>query len=779
MTSKGQTLSQASFRPGRVKDAFIALCLLAASTAVLAATDDMGFVRDEAFYFAHAETYQDWFVRLEKGGEERKKALQRKEILEVWHNNSEHPPLDKMLFGWSWRLFGRKLRPLQNPRLVQGRIEADIGWIGASHGFEVGSHVSLLKPQMVGSSAAIKPRTWLVGEVITREAGHAVVRLERGSNLATINATCGAAGGSEAGQIRRTSCEFLEQRKLAFLSESQAMRLPGAFFGGLIVAVIYLAGRLWFAGRQTAAGVGRLRRPFALTAAIGYLCIPQAFYHAHLATFDTTIAALLLLTTLAWHRALRSKAWVWITALLWGVSLLAKHNALFLPVPLILHWLWNGAREGRVQIGLPRVQRRNLVVLAVAALLAGLGAWRLHPLVGIVALLGALVSQGAWLSLPAIPVVFFAMLPIGMAVLVAGWPLLWVDTLENLLRWIEFHLNHEHYMQVYFGKVLAYPPFPAAYPWVMTALTWTLPLLAAFALGMVVVYAPRRLPRWPRLPQDKGRLDGPEVEDGRGHTPELRSYDRLVLLSALWPMALISMPGTPIFGGTKHWMGAYPFMLLIAARGVQAVWQVLVDWARGRSNDPAPQWLPGSTEEALARSGRFDTAPPPPPPSWLRMVLLPWILAWGLCALLLVPAAQATADVHPHGTAYFNELIGGLPGAARAGMQRQFWGGATRDGLEEVNRRAPANASIWFHKSAWGAYAMYQREGWFRRDLRYGVDPAGTTLGLFHHQRDHDDYDLDAMRDYDVRTPVMQSAIDGVPVLSVYERPAKAASRAP
>jgi len=769
-------LSTSSFRPGRAQDALIALALFGASAAVLAMTDDMGFVRDEAFYFAHAETYQDWQVRIEAGGDERKNAMKRKEILDVWHNNSEHPPLDKLLFGWSWRLFGRKLRPLNNPHLVAGRVEADVGWLGRSHGFGVGSKVLLLRPQMVGKPAAVRPREWLAGEVILREPARAVVRFEPGTDLAKIQDTCGAAGTSDKGELRRTSCEFVEQRRMAILSESAAMRLPGALFAALIVAVTYLAGRLWFAGRQTAAGAGRLRKPFAILAAVGYLCIPQAFYHAHLATFDTTIAALLLLTTLAWHRSLRSARWVWIASILWGFALLAKHNALFLPVPLLVHWVWNGLCEGSLKVGWPRVGRRNLTWLAVGTLAALLCAWRLHPMVGLAVLLATLASQGAWLRMPPVPLVFFAMLPIGFAVLVVGWPLLWVDTADNLLRWIEFHLNHEHYMQVYFGKVLAYPPFPAAFPWVMTALTWTLTLLAAAVLGLVAVYAPRRWPPWlsrllrktsSRLPDTQ---DGAEVADERGRSPELRSYDRLALLSALWPMALISMPGTPIFGGTKHWMGAYPFLLLIGARGVQAVWQGLVDLARPPvAATPQPQWLPGSIEESMAQQAHLP-APAPQALGWLRARLLPWFLAWGLCALVLVPAAQATADAHPHGTAYFNELIGGMPGAAQVGMQRQFWGGATRDGLEEVNRRAPPNASIWFHKSAWGAYAMYQREGWFRRDLRYGVDPSGTALGFYHHQKDHDDYELDAMRDYGTRVPVLQSAIDGVPLLSVYQR---------
>ena len=99
-------------------------------------------------------------------------------------------------------------------------------------------------------------------------------------------------------------------------------------------------------------------------------------------------------------------------------------------------------------------------------------------------------------------------------------------------------------------------------------------------------------------------------------------------------------------------------------------------------------------------------------------------------------------------------------------------GGTTRALLEEVNRRAPANASIWFHKSAWGAYVMYQREGWFRRDLRYTTEATvPSALGFYHHQKDHDDYELDLWQTYHWRTPVAQWSLDGVPMLTVYEAP--------
>ena len=153
-------------------------------------------------------------------------------------------------------------------------------------------------------------------------------------------------------------------------------------------------------------------------------------------------------------------------------------------------------------------------------------------------------------------------------------------------------------------------------------------------------------------------------------------------------------------------------------------------------------------------------------------------LSAGLIAVTLAPAAVATADAHPHGSAYWNELIGGIPGGADKWFMRQFWGGSTRDGLDEVNRRAEQGALVYFHDAAWGAIQMYQREGWLRRDVRYTADPYDNAqLGVVLHGKDLDDYELDMMRTMQGRVPVLQSSLDGTPMVSVYERP-KARSRA-
>ena len=53
---------------------------------------------------------------------------------------------------------------------------------------------------------------------------------------------------------------------------------------------------------------------------------------------------------------------------------------------------------------------------------------------------------------------------------------------------------------------------------------------------------------------------GREPEDGR---------TAFIALNLLVPVVLIAAPSVPIFGGTKHWMGALPFGCLLAAQFCQ------------------------------------------------------------------------------------------------------------------------------------------------------------------------------------------------------------------
>ncbi|RYE82397.1 MAG: hypothetical protein EOO75_20770, partial [Myxococcales bacterium] len=86
--------------PGRWPDAVIALALGALYVALLVATaGDLGYARDEGFYFHAAESYARWFELLARAPSE---ALERGAIDGAFAVNHEHPVLMKALFGLSW-----------------------------------------------------------------------------------------------------------------------------------------------------------------------------------------------------------------------------------------------------------------------------------------------------------------------------------------------------------------------------------------------------------------------------------------------------------------------------------------------------------------------------------------------------------------------------------------------------------------------------------------------------------------------------------------------------
>ena len=80
---------------------------LATSMWMLAVEGRQGIGRDESQYFRAGEHYWGWFEsvwrNLKEGHPDR--AFTRGAVDGVWGDNHEHPPLMKVLFGLSWRLF--------------------------------------------------------------------------------------------------------------------------------------------------------------------------------------------------------------------------------------------------------------------------------------------------------------------------------------------------------------------------------------------------------------------------------------------------------------------------------------------------------------------------------------------------------------------------------------------------------------------------------------------------------------------------------------------------
>ena len=67
----------------------LAVGLFISAVALTFATQDMGYTRDESFYFHYAESYQNWFVAVEDAAtpEARKDVVGREAIVGTWPGN--------------------------------------------------------------------------------------------------------------------------------------------------------------------------------------------------------------------------------------------------------------------------------------------------------------------------------------------------------------------------------------------------------------------------------------------------------------------------------------------------------------------------------------------------------------------------------------------------------------------------------------------------------------------------------------------------------------------
>ena len=414
-------------------------------------------------------------------------------------------------------------------------------------------------------------------------------------------------------------------------------------------------------------GASVMRREAALFSALAFALMPRVFYHSHLACFDVPIAFYGTLTAYTYWRALRDRRWAPFVGLAFGLALATKHNSWMLPGIFLIHFLW--IRRDGVRAG--RGDRASI----------------------------------AWLP---------AMLVIGPLVLIGTWPWLWHDTWSRLLGYARFHLTHVHYTYEYLGISYFEPPLPVSVPFVMTLFTVPLTVLALSLFGLYHRRDELR-PPWKTKPGD---ATGPRT-------------DVLWLGCMLAPMLAIALPTSPIFGGTKHWITAYPFLALFAGWGlVAAIERPELDAWRGR------RW-----------------------PSW------------AFAALCLLPGAVQTAHSNPFGLSHYTPVAGGVSGAADLGMNRQFWGFTTGSLAPWIADKLPEGGSVWTCDTTHGAWAMMQRDGLIPSNIGAASSMGAADLVLVHHEAHFNEVDYQAWVAFGSVQPAFVLRYDGVPIISVYENP--------
>lgn len=316
---------------------------------------------------------------------------------------------------------------------------------------------------------------------------------------------------------------------------------------------------------------------------------------------------------------------------------------------------------------------------------------------------GALLLEDARAGRPwwrRLPLAWAAMLLLGPAVCYALWPWLWHDTLARVVEYVRFHTAHDYYNMEFLGQTYWKPPMPRGYAWLMTLGTVPLVTLALALVGAVT--ALRAAPR---------RSD---------------CVFWAVSLAASYAPWLSS--STPIFGGTKHWMTAYPFLCLFAGLGFSRV------------------------QDALKRS--------------LPRLSSPWPAA----ACVLIGPLVMTLHAHPFGLSAYTPLVGGAPGAATLGLNRTFWGYTTQSLAPFINERAPRRGVVYVHDTALQSFAMFQEDRRLRRDLRGSLDIAASDVAVYHHEPHMSRVEHQIWLEYGQVAPGALVSFDGVPIAWAYAR---------
>jgi hypothetical protein len=91
-------------------------------------------------------------------------------------------------------------------------------------------------------------------------------------------------------------------------------------------------------------------------------------------------------------------------------------------------------------------------------------------------------------------------------------------------------------------------------------------------------------------------------------------------------------------------------------------------------------------------------------------------LCLALAALLLLPGLLGILRLHPFELSYYNELVGGLPGAQRLGMETTYFASTYGYFLPWLNR-LPAGSKLWVIPNSWDVIYYYQRNGLLQGNL--------------------------------------------------------------
>ncbi len=280
---------------------------------------------------------------------------------------------------------------------------------------------------------------------------------------------------------------------------------------------------------------------------------------------------------------------------------------------------------------------------------------------------------------------------VAFAVYYIGWPWLWLSPVAHLGEYLRLQFIYRSIPEYIFGHVYAAAPW--WYTPIMFFVTTPAFVLIFFAIGSFWTV-------------QKGRI-----------------WDRFILLNALFPIVFFSLPGVYRYDWIRLFLPAYPFVCLIAGRGI---WVVL-GFLRGRIR-------------LLAAA----------------VVIILWVYT----------VYTSVIRIHPWESAYYNEFVGGTQGAARLGFESEFWGNSYIGMLPWMNYNKD---KIMCTTPAAHALYYYKAMGQLSADVTFNAGRDGCQYMIILMRQGFINSDPFAVRILKQEKPIYAVSLDGVPLVGVYD----------
>lgn len=197
------------------------------------------------------------------------------------------------------------------------------------------------------------------------------------------------------------------------------------------------------------------------------------------------------------------------------------------------------------------------------------------------------------------PLIYIA--AISFTVYIVFWPWLWTAIVPHLKEYFLLQMTHAGVPVMIFGHTYAHAPW------------WYVPIIFFTTTPIFILLF---------------------FIFGSGFVLKRGSFrDRVFLMNALFPMLFFMLPMVNRYDGIRLFLPAFPFVCLIAGKGMQVAVQFL-----------KKKWR---------------------------------IIATGiLLGMWVLTVYWSVIRIHPWESSYYNEIVGGIPGAYKIGFETEFWGNA-------------------------------------------------------------------------------------------------------